>query len=95
VLLLMIRYAWLNRGDVLPRAGPILYPMLFLLIAYSLSAGNAGTGFRYRTHLVTLGVAAVAVLREHALRRRRDAQGAAALPEAGPSEPRAVVGSAI
>ncbi len=67
LLLLFIRYAWIGRGHVFARAGPVLYPLLFLLVAYSLAAGNAGTGFRYRTHLVTLVVAAVAVLREQAL----------------------------
>ena len=64
-LLLLITYAWRNRGNVFPLGAPLLYPLLFLLIAYSLSAGNAGTGFRYRTHLVTLGLALMVVLREH------------------------------
>ncbi len=78
VLILLARYAWLSRGRVLPSIAPILYPMLFLLIAYSLSAGNAGTGFRYRTHLVVLSVAAMAILREQAapvLARRRAERG--------------------
>jgi hypothetical protein len=44
--------------------------MLFLLVAYALSAGNAGTGFRYRTGLVTLAIAMMAILREQARRRR-------------------------
>ncbi len=65
-LLALLRYAWRNRGHVLERTGPLLYPMMFLLIAYSLSAGNAGTGFRYRMHLVMLGLAAMVVLRRHA-----------------------------
>jgi hypothetical protein len=38
--------------------------MGFLLISYALSAGNAGTGFRYRTHVVLLAVAVLAALRE-------------------------------
>jgi hypothetical protein len=67
-LYLLVRYCRRNRGRILARAGPILYPALFLLIAYALSVGNAGTGFRYRTHLVLLGLAALIVLREHALR---------------------------
>jgi peptidoglycan/LPS O-acetylase OafA/YrhL len=67
VLLLMIWYAWLSRGNVFPRSGPLLYPLLFMLVAYSLAAGNAGTGFRYRTHLVPLGIAVVVILREHVL----------------------------
>jgi hypothetical protein len=67
ILFLLLRYAWLARGRVLGSIGPVLFPLLFLLIAYSLSAGNAGTGFRYRTHLVTLAIAAMAILREKAL----------------------------
>src|SRR4051794_17657186 len=73
ILLLLLRCAWLNRGAVFARAGPVLYPLLFMLIAYSLSVGNAGTGFRYRSHLVTLAIAAVVILREHALRARAGA----------------------
>lgn len=73
ILLLLFRYGWLSRGEVFPRAGPILYPLLFMLVAYSLSVGNAGTGFRYRTHLITLAVGAMVILRETALRRRAEA----------------------
>jgi hypothetical protein len=65
VLLLAIRYAWLSRGQIFSRAGPLLYPLLFELIAYSVTVGNAGTGFRYRSHLVSLGICTLAVLREH------------------------------
>jgi hypothetical protein len=68
ILVLLLHYAWLNRGAVFARAAPALYPLLFMLVAYSLSVGNAGTGFRYRSHLVTLAVAAMVILREHALR---------------------------
>jgi hypothetical protein len=79
VFALLIIYAWESRGKIFSRAGPVLYPMLFLLVAYSLAAGNAGTGFRYRTHIVTLAIAAVAILREQALlaraRRRELALG--------------------
>ncbi len=92
VLLLFIRYAWISRGQVFARAGPVLYPLIFLLIAYSLASGNAGTGFRYRTHLITLTIAAVAILREQALvvhaERRARAKGSAGGPDAGtPPEP--------
>ena len=45
-------------------AGPVIYPLLFLLIAYSLSVGNAGTGFRYRSQLTVLVIAAAVLLRE-------------------------------
>jgi hypothetical protein len=44
--------------------------MLFLLVAYSLTVGNAGTGFRYRTHLVTLAVGAMVILRQRVLEQR-------------------------
>ena len=64
VLLLLIRYAWINRGSIFERAGPLLYPLLFAMVAYSITVGNAGTGFSYRSHLVTLGICAMAVLRE-------------------------------
>ncbi|HET9721146.1 MAG TPA: hypothetical protein VFP55_13780 [Solirubrobacteraceae bacterium] len=64
---LLIRYARRGGRVALGRAAPILYPFFFLLIAYALSVGNAGTGFRYRTHLVTLALAAMVVLRTHVL----------------------------
>jgi len=67
-LVLLVRYCRRNRGRILALTAPIVYPGLFLLMAYALSVGNAGTGFRYRTHLVLLGLAALIVLREHALR---------------------------
>jgi hypothetical protein len=76
VLLLLIRYAWLSRGQILPRAAPLIWPLTFILIAYSLAVGNAGTGFRYRSHLLTLAIAVMVVLRDH-LRRRSEAVGAA------------------
>lgn len=64
VLFLIIRYAWLSRGHVFESAAPLLYPLIFETIAYSLTVGNAGTGFRYRSHLTTLGIALLAVLRQ-------------------------------
>ena len=91
LLLLLVRYAWLNRGAVFARAGPVLYPLLFMLVAYSLSVGNAGTGFRYRVHLVTLGIATMVILREHALAlavapgRRERESGPARIPIAAPA----------
>lgn len=65
ILILLIRYAWLSRRHVLPRTAPLVYPLFFLLVAYSLAVGNAGTGFRYRSHLITLAIGAVVVLRAH------------------------------
>jgi hypothetical protein len=69
VILLTIRYAWINRGTVFGRAGPLLYPLLFEMLAYAVTVGNAGTGFRYRSHLVTLGICVMAVLRTAARER--------------------------
>jgi hypothetical protein len=88
VLLLLVGYGWRSRGHILAWTAPILYPLLFLTVAYALSAGNAGTGFRYRTHLVVLGVAMLAVLREHVLRARAGAHDLAHLGSpAAPGEP--------
>jgi hypothetical protein len=83
-LALLLQAAWRRRGSVLGDAAPILYPMLFLLMAYSLSAGNAGTGFRYRTHLVTLGFAMLLVLRE---RHRQAAVSSEQIPAVERLEP--------
>jgi hypothetical protein len=66
----MIRFAWISRGRIFGRAGPLLYPMLFELVAYSVTVGNAGTGFRYRSHLVTLGICITCVLWAAARERR-------------------------
>lgn len=57
-------YAVRCRRLIFEIAAPLLYPMIFLMIAYSLSVGNAGTGFRYRTQLVVLLIPTVVVLRE-------------------------------
>jgi len=85
VMFLLLGYAWKSRGHVLAATAPILYPLVFLLIAYSLSAGNAGTGFRYRTHLVVLGVAMVVVLRERLLHARAETPELAfSAPQAAP-----------
>jgi hypothetical protein len=62
VLALLARELWLSRGKIMDRAGPLLYVGFFLFVAYSLSAANAGTAFRYRTHLIAIAVAIAAVL---------------------------------
>jgi hypothetical protein len=64
---LVIRELWRARGKIMDRAGPFVYTGFFLLIAYSLSAGNAGTAFRYRTHVVALAICLFAVLRQRRL----------------------------
>jgi hypothetical protein len=62
-LVLLAQALWRNRGKIMDRAGPLVYVAFFLLIAYSLSAGNAGTAFRYRTHIVAVGLCVLIVLR--------------------------------
>lgn len=63
-LLMLVGALLQNGGAVMRRAGPLIYPALFLLVAYSLSAGNAGTAFRYRTHVVGLLLCLLLVLRQ-------------------------------
>ena len=63
-LLLLISALLQNGGAVMRRAGPFVYTALLLLIAYSLSAGNAGTAFRYRTHVVGILLCLLLVLRQ-------------------------------
>ena len=54
---------WRARGHIMDRAGPLIYVGFFLLIAYSLSSGNAGTAFRYRMHIVAMAACILVVLR--------------------------------
>lgn len=61
-LLFLIRLGIRNRGSIMTRAGPLVYLALFLLAAYALSAGNAGTSFRYRTQVVSLFICIVVAL---------------------------------
>jgi hypothetical protein len=77
LLLLAVLQRW---RDVMALAGPILYPMAFLLMAYALSAGNAGTGFRYRTHIVLLAIAMLVALREGVVREPAPAREVAQPP---------------
>ncbi|HEY8082590.1 MAG TPA: glycosyltransferase family 92 protein [Solirubrobacterales bacterium] len=58
----VIRAAFRRRGEIMTRAGPLIYLGFFLLIAYSLSAGNAGTAFRYRTQIVSVLICVFAAL---------------------------------
>ena len=83
---MLIGAAWRRRKELVGLAGPMLYPMFFLLMAYALSAGNAGTSFRYRTHVVTLAVAALLALREGVLPVSQPERGhdpVAQIPEPG------------
>ena len=69
--LVLLLVAMFQRGGVMRRAGPFVYLALLLLVAYSLSAGNAGTAFRYRTHIVGLLLCLLLVLRQ----QRSEARG--------------------
>jgi hypothetical protein len=71
-LFFLIRTGIRRRGEIMARAGPLVYLTFFLLIAYSLSAGNAGTSFRYRVQLVSLFICLIAALWEPAKRPRAD-----------------------
>ena len=61
-----------NRNQIMQMAGPLVYPAAFMLVAYAISAGNAGTAYRYRTHLVGLAVSLVIVLLAN---RRQEQEG--------------------
>jgi hypothetical protein len=82
---LLIRYALASRGEVVRRTAPILYPFFFLMIAYALAVGNAGTGYRYRTHLVALALTALVVLRSVAQERAAAREQEMAVEPAKPS----------
>ena len=62
-----------NRQTIMQQAAPLVHPALFMLIAYSISAGNAGTAYRYRTHLVGMALCLIVVLVAH---RREELQAA-------------------
>jgi hypothetical protein len=64
VVVLLVDALIRRRGEIFARAGPLIYLGFFLLIAYSLSTGNAGTGFRYRTHLLAIAICLIVTLRE-------------------------------
>jgi hypothetical protein len=67
-----------NRKQIMQVAGPLVYPAAFMLVAYAISAGNAGTAYRYRTHLVGFAVCLVIVLLAH---RRQEQEGLARVPK--------------
>jgi hypothetical protein len=62
-LALLVAALLSSRGTIMKRAGPLIYIAFLLLIAYSLSAGNAGTAFRYRTHVVVVAICILVSLR--------------------------------
>lgn len=66
-----------NRTRIMDMAAPLVYPAIFMLVAYAISAGNAGTAYRYRTHIVGLAVCLVMVLLAH---RHQEQEGPARVP---------------
>ena len=86
-LLLVIAAMFQNGGAVMRRAGPLVYPAVFLLVAYSLSAGNAGTAFRYRTHFVAMLLCLLLVLRQQRAEVQAAEAGAASARGDMRSEP--------
>jgi len=64
-LVLLFQAVMRNGRAIMQRAGPLVYPGFLMLCAYALSAGNAGTAFRYRTHIMAIALALIVVLREH------------------------------
>jgi hypothetical protein len=78
-LFFLARVLYRSRGSIMARAGPLIYLSVFLLIAYSLSSGNAGTAFRYRVQIVALFICIIATLWRPA-ERRRAASAAPAAP---------------
>ena len=71
-----------RRGEILARSGPLVYLGFFLLVAYSLSTGNAGTGFRYRSHLIAIALCLIVTLRERRAERAEPAVRPAPVPAA-------------
>jgi hypothetical protein len=62
LLALLARELVRNRGHIMERAGPLVYVGVFLLIAYSLSASNAGIAFRHRTQVVAVAICILVTL---------------------------------
>jgi len=62
-LVFLVVAAVANPRAIMRRATPFVYPALFLLAAYAMTSGNAGTSFRHRSQLVALGVCVVVILR--------------------------------
>jgi hypothetical protein len=65
-LLLLTLVLVVRHPQRLPCVGPLAYVAVCLTVAYAATTGNAGTGFRYRTHVLVVLAACASVL---ALRR--------------------------
>ena len=62
-ILLLLGAIVRRRGQIMEIAAPFVYTSGFLLVAYALSSGNAGTAFRYRVNVLVLAIALVITLR--------------------------------
>jgi hypothetical protein len=69
LILAVVRYRW----DALRRAPPLAYLAATVLFGYALSVANAGTGFRYRVHVLFFLTGLLGVLygREEFMRVRK------------------------
>jgi hypothetical protein len=74
-LILLAQQLIRNRSAIMDRAAPLIYPMLLMLWAYAISAGNAGTAFRYRTHVLALALCLLVVLREQWQQQQVETRG--------------------
>jgi hypothetical protein len=95
VLILLGREIWRNRRKAIELGAPLFYMGVFLLVAYSLSAANAGTAFRYRTHIVVPALCLLVVLWVARQRRAAAEEGGLEAPApAAPLEPAPHAGGA-
>jgi hypothetical protein len=83
-LFFLVRTMYRSWGSIMTRAGPLVYLGSFLLMAYSLSSGNAGTAFRYRVQIVSVFICIVVALWRPGERRRAAAPAAPAEPAEPP-----------
>jgi len=77
-----------NRGVIMARAGPLLYAGGALILAYSVTSGNAGTAFRLRENVTAVLICTACALRPQPAERRAAQAQAAADPR-----PRETVGA--
>ncbi|MEA2396634.1 MAG: hypothetical protein QOK25_190 [Thermoleophilaceae bacterium] len=70
LLATLVVLAIARRRVLVTRAPPLVYMFLAVTVAYALSTGNAGTGFRYRTHVLVAVCALVCVLMPERVSRR-------------------------
>ena len=70
-LFLVAVYLFRSRGVIMLRAGPLIYVVGALVLAYSVTSGNAGTAFRLRENVTALLICIACSLRA----RRREMLG--------------------